>query len=337
MAYLVTPGVGAKRVGRGRGPRRMRANNKNLKKTTRKGAYKKPAKRNFQKRRAPFVETKKQEDVTVAIKAKVQSQVVDDTIRLTTAPLTISNGTRAVPGGNAAIANTITMLPLYSFLTMNQGLGASDVNGLSVFSKYLKAKVAIEIPSGQRVIKHPCDLYLVHGWITLPVGSTLHTDPTTDQVTRQYIQTHIQEQLQQYFNQRADKLHFIPKERKNLKILGYRKVKPNLNANLGAQATALQYPNNQGGIVVSGVGSPPIVNMTCNWPLMRKIPYSTGKDGVQANPEGLQHLFPNYSWLPFMVLYNPTALDFLDPNNYTDQYEPKFKVRYNSAHYFSDS
>ena len=307
----------------------------NLKKTTRKGAYKPIRKRNFQKRRAPFVETKKQEDVTVALKAKIDGTVIDDTIRVTTLPLTISNGTRAQAGGTAT-PNTITNLPLFSFLQMNQGLGAADVTGLNVFSKYLKAKVSVELPSGSLAIKHACDLYLVHGFITLPIGSTLHTDPTTDQVTRSYVHTHIQEQLQQYFNQRSDALHFIPKRRNNIKILGYRKVKPNNNTNLGAPLTPLLTSVGQG-TVSATAGAAPLVRMTCNWPMMKKVPYSTGKDGTDVNPDGLQHLYPNYSWLPFMVLYNPTALQFLDPNNYADAYEPKFKVRYNSAHYFSDS
>ena len=320
---------------RSRMPRKTNNTRGALKKTTRKGAYKPVRKRNFQKRRAPFVETKKQEDVTVSLKAKLEGIVTDDTIRVTTLPLTISNGTRAGQGGTA-IPNTITNLPLFSFLQMNQGLGASDINGLNVFSKYLKAKVSIELPSGSLAIKHPCDLYLVHGFITLPIGSTLHTDPITSEVTRSYVHTHIQEQLQQYFNQRSDALHFIPKQRSNVKILGYRKVKPNLNSNLGAPLTPLLTSVGQG-TVSATAGASPLVRMTCKWPMMKKVPYSTGKDSLQISNDGLQHLFPNYSWLPFMVLYNPTALQFLDPNNYADAYEPKFQVRYNSAHYFSDS
>jgi hypothetical protein len=314
-------------------PRVRRANAKNLRKTTRKGAYKKGAKRNFQVRRAPFVETKKQTDMLVALKAKVPLLGNQDTIRRTVEPLVIENG--SVDGMGNINPNCLTVFPLNSFLNMNTGLENSDMIGRSVFSKYLKAKLTIEIPYGQRVIKHPADLYIVHGFITVPIANTLHSDPTTLLTTRTHVNNHITEQLQQYFNQRKDKLDFPTKSRRNIKILGYRKVKPNLNNNLGGQATLTQYPNQQGGIVNDSVGAPPLVNMTCNWPMMRKTQYELGLDEIGGD-DALQHNFPNYSWLPFMAMYNPTAATFKGAT-YVSQYEPKFTVRYNSCHYFTDS
>lgn len=319
--------------GRARPARSRRATNpKNLVKTTRRGAYKPKRKANFQKRRAPFVETKQQTDILVALKAGVPANGVEDTIRRTSEALEISNGTF---GG---ASNTLTILPINSFCQMNRGLEHSDMIGDSVYSRYLKCKVEIGLPFGQRCIKHPCDLYLIHGWITHPIGNTVHTNPTKAEFTRTQLNEHIQEQLQQYFNQRIDKLQFIPKKTSNIKIEGYRKVKPKLNQSLGAPASQVMFSNNMGGIVQDSVGSPPVVNMTCNWRTKRKINYVQGTDNIDpTSGTALMFNYPNYAWLPFMLLYNPTAAKFLDANIYTQQYEPKFNVRYNSAHYFSDS
>eukprot|EP01046_Picozoa_sp_COSAG06_P106621 COSAG06_NODE_52910_length_303_cov_0.730392_1_plen_79_part_01 len=78
--------------------------------------------------------------------------------------------------------------------------------------------------------------------------------------------------------------------------------------------------------------------MTCSWNTKRKVHYVLGTDNIDPQSgTALPFNYPNYAWLPFMCLYNPTASKFLDANIYTQQYEPKFNVRYNSVHYFSDS
>ena len=89
---------------------------------------------------------------------------------------------------------------------------------------------------------------------------------------------------------------------------------------------------NAGGIQTYSVGAKPIVNMTCNWRTKRKIHYSQGTAAAGA----IEHQYPNFAWLPFMCVFNPTAGDFLDTTLYTGG-EPKFQVRYNCIHYFSDS
>lgn len=324
-------GRGRKLVGVTRGrarPARTRrsANPKNLVKTTRRGAYKKAAKRNFQRRRAPFVETKSIDDILVAGKAGVLNEgQEEDTIRNPTYPLEISNGTAQAP-------NTLTMLPVNSFFNMERGLTHSDIVGDNIYSRYLKAKVEFELPRGEHMIKHPCDVYLVHGWVTLPLGLNFHTTPEQGDLTRAQLNAHIKEQIEQYFNQRADKLQFITKRQSNLKILGYRKLKPRNNNNLGANPTP-QIFDRMGGTIVSGAGAPPLVSMSCSWPTKRKIFYEDGKTNLQ---NGFPMMYPNFAWLPFMCVYNPTAAEFFS-TAYQGAQEPKIKVRYNSKHYWTDS
>lgn len=290
-----------------------------LRKTTRKGAYNPARKANFQKRRQPFVETKQQTDVLVALKAGVTTPgAVDDTIRLTTSPLSLSNGTT----GNVTEMN---LLPIFAFNNMNKGLDASDMIGNSVYSRYLKTKLEFELPSGTSAIRHPCDVYVIHGFVTQPLGRTLNSTPTMGTTERSSINNHITEQIQEYFNQRLDKLQFIPKRTSNIKILGYRKLKVKQNNQLGVDTTVAA-----SSIGTDYVGAKPLINMVCNWPMKRKVHYVQGTSNNQ-----LEFNYPNYAWLPFLCVYNPTAGDFLDNQRYP--VEPKIKVRYNSIHYFSDS
>jgi hypothetical protein len=297
-----------------------------MRRTTRRGAYKKNAKRQFQKRRAPFVETKSQTDVLVAAKANNLTNTPIDEIRLTTEPLLISYGTAATP-------KELTILPLNSFMNMNPGFTSADMIGSSIYSRYLKCKVEFQLPYGSNQIRHPCDMFLIHGFITQPLGTTLHTVPDTLNLSRADYTEHIQEQLEQYFNQRADKLEYIPKRTSNIKFLGYRKLKVKKNANLGPPPIA-----GLDSTSITQAGAHPVINMTCNFPMKRKVHYNKGDSNIAA----YDFYYPNHSFLPFVALFNPTANEFLSTVTYpgsgpATNNPPSMYVRYNSIHYFSDS
>ena len=147
--------------------------------------------------------------------------------------------------------------------------------GDNIFSRYLKAKVEFQLPSNDKIIRHPCDVYLIHGWVTVPLSKTLHTTPELYDLTRTQCNTHIKEQLEQYFNQRSDKIQYIPKRTNNIKILGYRKLKPKNNHNLGGSSGPIVNNLATGGAIITGAGGPPLVNMTCNWTTKRKIFYDS--------------------------------------------------------------
>lgn len=302
----------------------------NLKKTTRRGAYKPARKKAWGKRRRPFVETKAIDDLLVAGKAGVLGEgALDDTLRNPVNPLEISNGTTGAP-------NTLTMLPINSFFGMQPGFTSSDMIGDNVFSRYLKCKLEFELPSNDKIIRHPCDVYLVHGWVTLPMGLNYNTTPEQNDLTRTQLNEHILNQLKQYFNQRSDKLQYTSKRQNNIKILGYRKLKPNNNNNLGGSSGPIVNNLATGGAVITGAGGPPLINMSCSWPMNRKVIYYSGKSNLSNPVNNFGFLYPNFSWLPFCCVYNPTADEFLS-TIYATTGEPKIKVRYNSKHYFSDS
>lgn len=303
-----------------------------MKRTTKKGAYKKTAKKYMVRRRQPMVETKHQTDVLVSAKSGNLTGTAVDELRITTEPLQISYGTGT---GSTAVGKELTLFPITSFMNMNQGFDTSDMIGNSIFSKYLKCKLEFQLPYGGNQIRHPCDMWLIHGFITQPIGNTLHTMPEQGDFTRTNYLEHIQEQLEQYFNQRSDKLDYIPKRTSNVKFLGYRKLKVKKAGNLGPPPVAQLDSTN-----IYGAGSHPLINMTVTWPTMRKIHYEKGTAGTTNTP--LEFYYPNYAWLPFVGLYNPTAKEFLSTVTYPGSTpgsldSPKMFVRYNSIHYWTDS
>merc|ERR1712035_126600 len=81
------------------------------------------------------------------------------------------------------VDDAITQFPLTPFNWMTQGLGEDEMIGLSVYSKYIKQKLQFKLPSGDKAIIFPCNLYLVHGWVRNPFGRTSNTNPTAQQST----------------------------------------------------------------------------------------------------------------------------------------------------------
>lgn len=299
---------------------------KYLKKTTTKGAYKASTKKNFQKRRAPFVETKQLDTLTQCIRVGIGSDENVQGLRNTLLPLELQN------------ASAFNILPIFPYYKNQHGLDEGEVVGSSIYSKYLKSKVEFELPSGDNLIRHPAEVYLVHGWVTAPTNATAHTTPSDKNMTMAFYMNHIDDQLQQYFNSRLDKLQVIPKRTSNVKINGYRKLKVRETANLGVNTG--QFESGLDDILY---GAKPLINMTCNWKCMKKLHLTRGENVVH-NGFTTEFRYPNHSWIPFMMVYSPTFQSFTDniagpglKPIYPPGVEPKIKVRYNTIHYYSDS
>ena len=74
--------------------------------------------------------------------------------------------------------------------------------------------------------------------------------------------------------------------------------------------------------------------------MKRKTRYAL--EATNATVRNLEHNYPNYGWIPFMAIYNPTAVEFLSCVTYPgatsgSNNPPELTVRYNSIHYYSDS
>lgn len=339
--------------------RRMKARqakkSKVMKKVGKKGAYKKRVKNQMVMRRAPIVETKQ----------RVHSDVAE------------ING---YPAGSVEVVNQVnplnwrllpvqtafTNIALRSWTRNVHGFQENHVVGNNIFSKYLNFKIQFRFPDSQRKVKlpslktpgtyvdvpnkmieRPTKLYLICGWITQPMNYPLNSDvspslPAQADADGDAIANYITQQLKPYFDDDEDKLQFRPKETTNIKIEKYVRIKPNLNTAIGTQATPYQQWSNNLGENVNAIepnGSIPDVHRSHSWKTMRKLPLTEGKE-VATYSVDKQNLFPNNSWVPFAVVYNPDyesqLANILIEDGEVSQVQ-NIQFRYNDAHYFTDS
>eukprot|EP01047_Picozoa_sp_COSAG01_P091067 COSAG01_NODE_22757_length_842_cov_1.218035_1_plen_216_part_10 len=185
-------------------------------KTTAKGAYRKGKKRNFQKRRAPFVETKRR------VHSIMNGFNNNDDGTPSTEYQDVVGGL-TIPNNDA-----FTLLDLSSFYRNSHGFNEYNMIGDAIFSKYLKLKVQIRWPEGANMIVNPVKLYLITGWVTQPTGWTLNTSPTEQAATKDDLMNHLTAQLKEYFDERRDFLRFREKTESNIIISKWQRLQPDL-------------------------------------------------------------------------------------------------------------
>jgi len=134
----------------------------------------------------------------------------------------------------------------------------------------------------------------------VPLNATSLTPTPVENVTYTDIFNHIRHYVKEYYNDRKDTLQFPEKRERHIKFLGYRKLKTDKNSELPVQGVS---------DVATTRGSLAPINMSCKWDIMRKVHYDKGANtpalGDPATYPMADFNFPNQSWLPFTVLYNP--------------------------------
>ena len=224
------------------------------------------------------------------------------------------------------VDDAITQMPLHPFNWMTQGLGEDQMIGLSVFSRYIKQKLQFKLPSGQNAINFPCNLYLVHGWVKSPYARTSNTVPNAQSATYQQFNTDVFNQLKEFFDEREDKLRFITKTNNQIKILGYKKLKPNRNQSISPPTQIFGTSLDPSGFKTGGAEG--VINVSVTWKVNRKIHYTPGPT-ISAD---LGYFYNNSQWRPFTILYNPEYASWTTyPNT------GPIKVASNSCHWYSDS
>ena len=371
-------------IARARGrPRRGQRQSNFVMKKTKRGAYKKGAKKQMMIRRAPIVETKQ----------RVHSDIA------------VING--YLPGGNNIVNplnwrtlvtdDAFTLLPMHSYYRNSHGFNDYNVLGHNLFSKFLKLKMQLRFPQNEamtftdaegtsytaqnKMIQDPTKVYLICGWVTqsmnYPVEAGVQGSPSlpaSSNADQDAIENYITQQLKPYFDDDEDKLQFRPKQTTNIKIESYRQLRPKLDSAIGTKAvpihtwattmdgasypvggssnpTYIAYgPNNPAGTTTNanvtsttlayGHGSIPEVSASHSFSCMKKIVLTEGKE--TGFPNDKQNLYPNNSWLPFAVIYNPNfeqqvAQTAVDPNTGRFTQVQFMEYRWNDAHYFTDS
>ena len=158
----------------------------------------------------------------------------------------------------------------------------------------------------------------------MPLNATGNTSPVkVYEMTLDHINSHINQRVVDYFQDRADYLRFVPKKASTIRIIGRRKVRPDMryHSSIAPGVDALD----------NDIGTIPDYQTSIYWPMNRKLhleksnEFNTGK--------GNEAYFPNYSWLPFCILYDR------DWDQRPSEDRPKHAplVAYNDAIYYTDS
>lgn len=303
-----------------------------LKATSRKGAYKPKRKRQFQKRRNPFVENK----TRTAAEFSADLDPMRD-LSATSGPLSVPTAFpdptifRYMPVDDAQ-----TIILPSVFYSMNRGLTENEMIGSSIYTKYLKTKIQLIAPQGAHMIDYPSNLYVIHGWITAPLQPTTLTTPSVSSMTYVDVFTHVYNYVKEFYAARKDTLEFPEKREQHIKFLGYRKVLTDKNRNIPVQGVS---------DVATTRGALAPINISCKWTVNRKIHYNKGTS-VAANGDPATYPkavfnYPTGTWLPFIVIFNPqfASTPGYDPDapNQGVSNNDLWSVAHNSKMWYSDS
>lgn len=285
------------------------------KKVTRRGAYKKRNKRRFQMRRAPFVETK----------SKTREDLVTQFPGLSERMSWATYNTEHV------------FMHPDTFLMWSRGMEETECIGNSVYAKYLKMKVGVRFPQpafltgvySKTIPMTPQSYELIWGWIPNELGFTGNTTPAADSCSITDIHNFINHRVKDYIDQQKDRLRFIPKQASTIRIVGRRKVRPDLRylSTAPPQTTDATVGDDY------AIGTIPDYRTSISWKMGKKL-HLQPSTSLYATTQGL---YPNFgTWLPFCVFVN-WDYDNLpgDGGGSTAAYCPS--IQYNDAIWYSDS
>ncbi len=327
------------------------ANRKNMRKTTKKGAYKPSRKKQMAIRRAPLVETYKYQS----------APTTNESIRLsrTIAYNNIMN--RAFIAGYRQSLD-VPFDGLSTDATPGVGVNAGDLRGPTcrgrdVYSKLTALKMRFEFPENIHSIRTAYQPPIVYwGWIKKTAFRTTRMTPAPVAVTEGFFETMIDDELLAQFNEANDRLDFTDRRTTQYQIIGKRKIFPNRNKSIshpswlkGAASVALPtsaesvLPLPGGGAETPAesmavLASLPPVYHTCKWHTNRKIGLqrTTAWDGGGSN----EQFYPSDCWVPFCFVFNPSFASQINSASVTDPNESdhgQIQVSWNSVHYYTDS
>ena len=296
-----------------------------VRKTTRRGAYKKGKKKQMAIRRAPFVETKRKTDEEVYAAG-------------------FFAGTGDLDSNDMAPNRTVLeiydtehlMLDPLSYLLWSQGLDQSQHIGQAVNLKYTNMKIQVRFPQPsvevvtgvfQNIPEQPMNYELIWGYVPSPLQLTGSTTPAANTVTLDNIRNHINHRVTDYFNSRKDKLRFVPKKDATLRIIGRKKIRPPLSNSTLHQ---MYDPDNK-----VAIGTIPDVFTEITWKHNNRKLWLEQTGNINGDSD-LIAMYPNYSWLPFCTLVNYNHADIPNSTAYDRKLESP-SVAWNSITYFSDS
>lgn len=278
--------------------------------------YKKPYKKKMQRARAPFVETKSKtrEDLIV------QFPGLSDRM------------------GFATYNTEHVHMNPDTFIMWARGMEENECIGNSVYAKYLKMKIGIRFPQPafqtgaytKQIPMTPQSYELIWGWVPNELGYTGSTTPTASTASITDIHNHINQRVQDYVDQQKDRLRFIPKAASTVRIVGRRKVRPDLRflSTAPPQTTDSSIGDDY------AVGTIPDYRTSISWKMGKKL-HLQPTSQLHATTQGLYAGNFN-TWLPFAVFVNWDYANLPGSGGATTAaYCPA--IQYNDVCYYSDS
>lgn len=303
-----------------------------MKRTSKKGAYKKGKVKAMAIRRNPIVENK------TRVLSEIWQMNGHD-IDPTTGMIDPINGGEGWPlmagvaGSPIYSSGIFNVLPLHNFTTMFQSGRLNTDNsdrmvGNNIFAKYLNVKGKVRWPNGNDISRLPQSLQLIWGY-TAPANYTSTTVPSVGALVPSQLTAHIVAQIGEYFNSQTDEFAFTPKRNNNLTILGKRWIKPRQ----GNQYTAVPGHLSHTATADTVEGTLPDTKFNISFKMFKKTHYDAGGNVSYAGTTDQDQCYNlNDHRIPFVVFYQPDEATLGGPD-----VDKRPNVAYNSILYYTDS
>lgn len=212
-------------------------------------------------------------------------------------------------------ADKVFPLKIFALDAQQQGIDEEMMNGRALYAKYLKMKVRLEFPESVNTPQDQPQIYVCHGWIKK--SPDLNGIQSVQGVTNpadwslQNDWDWIRAELEPFFDEKEDRLRYIPKQNSNIAIAGYHLVKPKQREGFGRPRTTLgTITSDPATTELRTVGTLMPYHRTLTWKMMRKIHYEVGAASTfqseAAHISRSNGLFINTNqWRPFACLYCP--------------------------------
>lgn len=198
--------------------------------------------------------------------------------------------------------------------TMNTGKWNGATAGMPEDTDPLEDKVNwLKDPKNNHmgmIPETPQSYHLYWGFIRTPTGFSDFTTPKKGEADAVTLERHINLRVEEWFNQRTDRISFIPKTSNTMKIIGKKKLSPPWDARNGRLPVSGIHDEDDD----QPMGTIPDSLYKITWPINKKIHFEQSNDfsgdGVNAAGDPLSGsvtFYKNYDWLPFACIVNWNA------------------------------
>lgn len=151
----------------------------------------------------------------------------------------------------------------------------------------------------------PQSYHLYWGFVKTPYGYSDFTTPKREEADAVTLERHINLRVEQWFNERTDRISFIPKTDNNLQIIGKKKLRPPWDSRNGRMPVSYVDDAQElvGDVLHEGVIPDTLVKI--QWPINKKIHF---QETSNFAGDGTGNAFyRNHTWLPFACIVNYNA------------------------------